>query len=161
MNVDLTKVIDVNQVKMVVATYYDINFTNDLFGSSPQNELILNAFKRQCEKRLGYPRSKKQGWIKSSDQMQLVRTYTASMEEDLFGRLLIIRGHNNNNDDESLWDKARHVLTSHSNGMIVTYKDVWCDGLLVNGYDGCKQVSRASLYDAYNVTRWVDEVDGV
>ena len=74
MNVKLNEVIDVKQVKLTLATYYDINFTNDLFGSSPGNKIIIDAFKKQQHKRKGFKRKK--GWITSSDQMKLVRTYT-------------------------------------------------------------------------------------
>lgn len=153
MNVRLNEIIDASTVKLVVATYYDINFTNDLFGSAPGNKLVLNAFQKQCEEREGYERSKN-GWIKSTDQMNLVNTYTKSIEYDLFHRHFV-------KYDEKTWDEARHVLSSHSGGMVVTYKDVWCDGLLVKDFNGCKGISRDPMYDAYGVIPWDEQVDEV
>jgi len=150
MNVHLNQVIDVTKVKLVLATHYDINFTNDLFGSSPKNDLILEAFRKQCLMRETFERKK--GWIKVGDQMDLVETYTAAIETGLYGE-------NIGSFDESRWDEARNVLTSGSDGMIVTYKDVWCDGLLVNDFDGCKDIRRESLYEAYNIEAWDDVVN--
>lgn len=152
MNVNLDQIINPEKTKLVIPTYYDINFAQDLFGSSPKNDLILNVFKRQCEKREKYPR--KNGWIKSSDHMTLVNTFSESFEVDLFGHTLDSR-------KASIWDEARHILDSHADGMVVTKKDEWCDGLLVKDYDGCKRVSRGPLYDAYNVTPWAKQVDAM
>ncbi|KAL9187634.1 hypothetical protein ACHAXT_006012 [Thalassiosira profunda] len=153
MNKKLDEYIDPLTTKLVIPTYYDINFAQDLFGSSPKNELILNVFIRQCAKRETYPR--KNGWIKSSDHMTLVNTFSESLEEDLFGQRLA-RGNRTLN-----WNEARHILNSHTNGMVVTAKDEWCNGLLVEEYEGCKRVSRNDLYRAYNVTAWVPQVDAV
>ena len=85
--------------------------------------------------------------------MKLVRAFTASMEVGFFGRTI--------DSDSPLWKEARHVLSTKSEGMIVTKKDVWCDGLLVSDYEGCKEVSRDSLYDAYGVGEWADAVNEV
>jgi len=160
MNVNLNEVIDVKQVKLILATYYDINFTNDLFGSSPGNKIIIDAFKKQQHKRKGFKR--RQGWITSLDQMELVRTYTSSIETALFGRRIgAASSPDNSADEHSIWDEARRIISEDSNGMIVTSKDMWCDGLLVEDYEGCKDISRDSLYDAYNVQDWNDQVDGV
>eukprot|EP00527_Entomoneis_sp_CCMP2396_P009907 CAMPEP_0198138480 /NCGR_PEP_ID=MMETSP1443-20131203/1887_1 /TAXON_ID=186043 /ORGANISM="Entomoneis sp., Strain CCMP2396" /LENGTH=368 /DNA_ID=CAMNT_0043800271 /DNA_START=74 /DNA_END=1180 /DNA_ORIENTATION=+ len=150
MNVALSEVIGEN-TKLVIPTYYNINFAQDLFGSSPKNDLILNVFKRQCKLREQYPR--RNGWIRSSDHMSLVHTFSKSMAKDLFGKNIDI--------NSPIWDEARHVLNVNSNSMVVTKKDVWCDGLLIKDYDGCKSVSRESLYKAYNVTRWGNQVDAV
>jgi hypothetical protein len=150
MNVALSEVIGEN-TKLVIPTYYNINFAQDLFGSSPKNDLILNVLKRQSKLREQYPR--RNGWIRSSDHMALVVTFSESMAKDLFGKNIDI--------DSPIWDEARHVLNVNSNGMVVTKKDVWCDGLLIKDYDGCKRVSRGSLYKAYNVTPWVNQVDAV
>mmetsp|Transcript_26108 Transcript_26108/g.42728 ORF Transcript_26108/g.42728 Transcript_26108/m.42728 type:complete len:94 (+) Transcript_26108:388-669(+) len=86
--------------------------------------------------------------------MTLVNTFSESLEVDLFGRTL-------GSSKAPTWDEARHILDLHANGTIVTKKDEWCDGLLVEDYDGCKRVSRGPLYDAYNVTPWVKQVDAV
>ena len=160
MNVILNDVIDIKKVKLVLATYYDINFTNDLFGSSPGNKIIIDAFKKQQHKRKGFKR--RQGWITSKNQMELVRTYTSSIETALLGRRIgAASSPDDSGDEHSIWDEARRILNEDSNGMIVTSKDMWCDGLLVKDYEGCKNISRDSLYDAYNVQDWNDEVDGV
>jgi hypothetical protein len=153
MNVKLNDIINVQTTKLVVPTHYDINFAQDLFGSSPGNNLILNVLKRQCEKRKTYPRQK--GWLKSSDHMTLVWTYSDSLEMDLFGRFM------RNGNETSNWNEARHLLNHHSDGAFVTKKDEWCDGLLVHDYDGCKAVSRADLYNDYGVVPWVQQVDEV
>jgi len=160
MNVKLNDVIDVKKVKLVLATYYDINFTNDLFGSSPGNKIIIDAFKKQQHKRKGFKR--KRGWITSSDQMDLVRTYTSNIETALLGRRIgAASSPDDSADEHSIWDEARRILSEDSKGMIVTSKDMWCDGLLVKDYEGCKDISRDSLYDAYNVQDWNDQVDAV
>ena len=143
------------QTKLVIPTYFDINFAQDLFGSSPGNNLILDVFKRQCDKRKQYPRQN--GWIKSSDHMTIVNTYSESLEMDLFGKRL----KPSPQEKESMWNEARHIINLHSGGTIVTKKDEWCNGLLVRDYDGCKRVSREPLYKAYNVTPWVKQVDEV
>ena len=153
MNVNLDDIINPDTTKMVLPTYFDINFCQDLFGSSPGNEMILNVFKKQNEKRLTLPR--KNGWLKSSDHINgITQLFSNSIETELFGHTL-------QQSNEKQWNEARHVLEEHSNDLIVTKKDVWCDGLLVNDYEGCKQVSRTSLYDAYNVTGWAAQVDAV
>ena len=154
--INLNNIIKTQTTKLVIPTYYDINFAQDLFGSSPGNNLILNVFKRQCDKRKQYARQ--DGWIKSTDHMTIVNTYSESLEIDLFGKRLLS---SSPNEKESLWNEARHVLNVHSEGMIVTKKDEWCNGLLVREYDGCKSVSRIPLYDAYNITPWVKQVDAV
>ena len=55
--------------------------------------------------------------------------------------------------------EVRHVLEEHSNGMIITKRDAWCDGLLVNNFEGCKRINRDSLYKAYNISGWASQVD--
>ena len=41
--INLNNIIKTQTTKLVIPTYYDINFAQDLFGSSPGNNLILNV----------------------------------------------------------------------------------------------------------------------
>ena len=181
MNVNLDDIINPDTTKMMLPTYYDVNFCQDLFGSSPGNELILNVFKKQNEKRITLPR--KNGWLKSSDLIHgLFQVYSNSIETELFGHTL-------KSSNETKWDivttqeydpyrkasrstvsmhlsnkrmpEVRHVLDEHSNGMIITKKDTWCNGLLVNNFEGCKRINRDSLYKAYNISGWASQVDAI
>jgi len=181
MNVNLDDIINPDTTKMILPTYYDVNFCQDLFGSSPGNEMILNVFKKQNEKRLTLPR--KNGWIKSSDLIHgLFQVYSDSIETELFGHTL-------KSFNETKWDivttqefdpnrkasrstvsmhlsmkrmsEVRHVLEEHSNGMIITKKDTWCNGFLVHDFDGCKRINRDSLYKAYNISGWASQVDAL
>lgn len=144
--------INVGTTKMILPTYYDINFAQDLFGSSKGNKLILNVFLNQNKQRITMPR--KEGWLKSSDHLILTHEFSKSLEKDLFGREL-------KQSDAAEWNVTRHVLTEHSQNMVVTYRDIWCDGLLVTDFDGCKSVQRTTLYDAYNVVPWARQVDAL
>ena len=59
--------------------------------------------------------------------------------------------------------RMRHgiFLLHIQGGVTVTYKYVWCDGLVVNDFDGCKGISRIKLYEAYNIMAWDDKVDKI
>ena len=147
-NVDLNVVIP-DGTKMVLPTYYDINFAQDLFGSSPGNGLIINILKRETELKTDFRRIN--GWIRSSDHLKITHMHSQSLEMDLFGPRRVYK--------KELWDVARHLLKEHTGGAVVTKKDQWCDGLLITDYPGCKQVSRADLYSDYGVKAWAGEVD--
>ena len=147
-NVDLNVVIP-DGTRMVLPTYYDVNFAQDLFGSSPGNELIINVLKRQTELKTNFKRIN--GWIRSSDHLEIVHMFSQSLEADFFGPRRVYK--------KELWDVARHLLKEHTDGAVVTKKDEWCDGLLITDYDGCKRVSRSSLYSDYDVKPWAAEVD--
>ena len=129
----------------------DISFAQDLFGSSPGNKLLWNVLRRQSQRRARLAR--RGGWVRSGDVMELCKIYSTSLEADLFGRQL--------GEDGPVWDEVRHVLARHAAGTVVTKRDVWCDGLLIADYPGCKMVQRETLYQAYNVTHWVEEVDAL
>jgi len=147
-NVDLNAVIP-DGARMVLPTYYDINFCQDLFGSSPGNGLILNVLGRQTELKADFRRIN--GWIRSSDHLEITHMFSRSLETDLFGPRRVHR--------KELWDAARHLLRDHTGGAVVTAKDEWCDGLLITDYPGCKGVSRSDLYSDYGVKGWAGEVD--
>ena len=149
-NRPLSEVIQ-DDTKMMLPTYSDINFAQDLFASSPGNPLVLNAMNFQWDLRRQKPRKK--GWLKSSDHLQLVHAFSWSLERDLFGHRLA-------SGDKSEWNAARQIL-KETGSLIVTTKDVWCDGMVVTPYEGCTRVSRQKLYSDYGVTPWVQQVDAV
>jgi len=37
---------------------------------------------------------------------------------------------------------------------ILTYRDIWCDGMLVTPFPACKKVSRSGLYTKYGMIPW-------
>ena len=126
--------------------------TSDLRGLPPGNELILNVLKLQWKLRDGLER--RHGWLRAFDHMSLVWAFSFSLEEDLFG-------HRVQHGNETVWDSVRKAITDSSGGMIVTKKDMWCDGFLIRDYEGCKSVGRESLYEAYNIKPWANHVDDV
>jgi hypothetical protein len=161
-NIPLAEVIDIEQTKLVVPTYFDVNFAQDLFGSAPKNDLMMNILRRQCEKRHTYPR--KEGWLKSSNVMDICVTHSSSIEEDLFGfdfNSKIGQEIKDGKSEGEWWNETRQLLHDHSEGLILTKKEQWCDGLLVRPYPGCKGVSRGGLYEHYNMTGWKKEVNAV
>ena len=153
-NIPLEEVLNTTHTKLLIPTLYDTNFSQDLFGSSPGNELVLNIMRRRWERQLNSGEGamlRKQGWLKDSDVMELSNIHTESLTLDLFGRTL----------EEKDWEEARRAMLNGSENLIVTKKDMWCDGLLIRDFDGCKEISRDSLYRAYNVTNWSDVVKAV
>lgn len=161
-NIPIEEVVDINTTKLVVPTYLDVNFAQAFFASAPKNDLIMNILRRQSEKRAGMLR--KQGWLKSSNVMDLCKTHSSSLEEDMFGFDLYgkeAEKFRNSRPKAEWWNETRHIINEHSEGLILTKKDDWCDGLLLRDYPGCKRVGREGLYEHYNITRWKDAVNAV
>ena len=41
--------------------------------------------------------------------------------------------------------------------LVIPSKEVWCSGIVIRDFGGCKGVRRGPLYDAYGVTPWATQ----
>lgn len=142
--------------RMCLPTLYDTNFMQDVMCSSAKNPVFLEAIKSQSQIRLmggkdGGPLERRGGWAKTDDLFHMgPPTYNRIVSRIVFGKdNAIPKG------DQIL--KARAAIEK-TNGVIVTKREEWCDGLLVTPYEGCKAVNRGALYKQYNLTGWNDAV---
>jgi len=144
-----------SNTRMCLPTVYNANFMQDLMCSSANNSLFLEAIKEQSQKRLtggkdGGPLERRGGWATTNDLFSMgPPTYNRVVARLVFGKDGQIPG-----DD---LPEARAALEK-TNGVIVTKKVEWCDGLLVTPFEGCKRINRDDLYSKYGLKGWNDAV---
>jgi hypothetical protein len=152
--IDLDRVVNIpfrhvilNKTRLLLPTHYDVNFAQDIMATAPGNRLFLHAFNTQHGLRTTFKRRK--GWIRSKDIMLTGPSlWLTTVSRELF---------NQSTQDIAA---ARQALQA-VHPVIVTKKDVWCDGLLVTPYAGCKHVRREELYREYGITPWTKAVDAL
>jgi hypothetical protein len=153
-NVPLEDVIATG-TRMLLPTYFNVNFAQDLMCSAPSNRLFLHAIQRQVELRKTMKR--KQGWLSSESIYALgpaLWTYIVSKE------LIGFSGKSLLDAPEADFETIRTVISA-TEPLIRTYKHEWCNDTLCRPFAGCKSIALEPLYSAYNITPWSDTVDAV
>jgi hypothetical protein len=151
-NIPLDQIIgDYSKTKMLLPTYYDINFMQDAMCTAPRNRLYLQLLNHMTERRLrggpnGTPLPRKDGWLTKSDLF--------SLGPDLFRSVVM----------QVVFEKPRIEMEQareaiHMTKLIRTAKDEWCDGMFVKPFEGCKHINREALYWQYGLGRWDDQVE--
>jgi hypothetical protein len=151
--VDIDRVFNANlsdivlpETRMLLPTNYDVNFMQDSMGTAKNNRL----FKKMIDERTkvlmtGGPKNgpleRRDGLIREEDVMRMgPGMFNAVIFKELFNRTVTM-------------PEAREAISAIS-PVIMTKKDVWCDGLFVTPFEGCKAVSRQPLYDMYGLVHW-------
>jgi len=142
------------RTRMLLPTNFNVDWMQDIMCTAPGNELFLRAIHEQIVYRRTLPR--RGGWIRSDVHMQLCcRLYQRVISQTLFGPQMSARhGHFFGN-----MVPARAAVERDGPPLILTSKDVWCSGIVVQDFTGCKSVSRGPLYQEYGVKAWARQVD--
>ena len=89
-----------------------------------------------------------------------------NMGPELYNKQILIHGFGGNEETydackEDDFHRARELITSGADGVIITKKETECnDGLLVDK-KSTKCYERAELYEMYGMEPWAEEVDAV
>eukprot|EP00584_Thalassiosira_punctigera_P002088 CAMPEP_0172530568 /NCGR_PEP_ID=MMETSP1067-20121228/4264_1 /TAXON_ID=265564 ORGANISM="Thalassiosira punctigera, Strain Tpunct2005C2" /NCGR_SAMPLE_ID=MMETSP1067 /ASSEMBLY_ACC=CAM_ASM_000444 /LENGTH=447 /DNA_ID=CAMNT_0013314805 /DNA_START=137 /DNA_END=1480 /DNA_ORIENTATION=+ len=140
--------------RMCLPTFNDVNFCQDLMCTSRGNDLFLSMVHEASKIRI--PAERRDGWIKGGRLFD--------MGPVLYTTQILIRAFGGSEDTYHKCEKddfavAREMITTGSNGVIVTKKETACDdGLLVDDtLPECHD--RKPLYDKYGMKRWGPEVN--
>ena len=132
-------VIDAN-TRMLLPTANDINFAQDVVCTAPGNDIVKALIEEQSKIRLHggpgqTPLERKAGWVRSSGVMSMGPSlYFSILSKQIFGREL--RG-----DFDVI--AARRAIRQQW-PLLITKKEMWCDGLVISPYDACSRSVRLS-----------------
>lgn len=145
----LDTVLEGAATKMLLPTYFDVNFMQDVMCTSPGNRAVKAAIDLQWAIRRGddgkgLPRVN--GWSRAQDVLRMgPKVWNTALAQELFG-VPAIRG-------KMQFIAARQALRKGS-PILLTHRDAWCDGMFVRPYDNCKRIGREALYAAYGIKPW-------
>jgi hypothetical protein len=116
------------------------------------NKVFLATIAKQTNIRRGVDGKGLQrvkGWASAEDVMR--------MGPSLFSKAVstVVFGSSTPIDHPTAIRDARAALHRVA-PLIITAKEVWCGGIVIKYFDGCKRVSRQPLYEHYNITPWSD-----
>ena len=160
-------------IKMLLPTYYNINFAQDIMCSAPFNNVFkysieLNLLKRRLDFTKFENSMLKKGngiknetainfWLNNSAGGQIYdlgpTTYWYGVTKALYGKILDARLQT---DDNVM--KMRQQIGQIA--MIKTYSEKWCDSIVyqTDDIDACKRISREPLWQEINKKHWSQEV---
>lgn len=161
---ELSSVIHPN-TKLCLPTHNDVNFAQDLMGTSPGNKLFLSMIRKASNRRMKGGRNKgplerRQGWIDGGSLFDMgPPLYNIEILKIVFVGLTESDYHDNRSSSEHLFTLLRESLMQLRDGLIVTGKEVDCShGLLVDDSIG-SCLDRSELYAKYHMTPWAEEVN--
>mmetsp|Transcript_24722 Transcript_24722/g.49279 ORF Transcript_24722/g.49279 Transcript_24722/m.49279 type:complete len:479 (+) Transcript_24722:37-1473(+) len=161
---ELSSVIHPN-TKLCLPTHNDVNFAQDLMGTSPGNKLFLSMIRKASNRRMKGGRNKgplerRKGWIDGGSLFDMgPPLYNIEILEMVFVGLTESDYHDHRSGSEHLFKLLRESLMRLRDGLIVTGKEVDCShGLLVDDMIG-SCLDRSELYAKYHMTPWAEEVN--
>eukprot|EP00038_Savillea_parva_P004030 m.133240 g.133240 ORF g.133240 m.133240 type:complete len:409 (-) comp11352_c0_seq3:241-1467(-) len=139
------------QTRMLIPTYFDSNIMQDLMSSAARNRVFKRALLDQNAIRKQLKRV--DGWASNSGIMKMgPACWNKAIAGELFGASL--KHEWGNQPGKERVKRARELMEKES-PLIVTAREQWCNGLLVENFDGCKRLSRDKLYKKYlNGVHW-------
>lgn len=134
-----------SDTRMVISTFLDVSFAQDIFLTSAKNRAILRAINMQNEMRAKIPR--REGFASCKSVLKLGPwIWSEALAQELFGPTL-----------KKTWGDqpgyarlitARKLLEKEG-PTVKTTIEKWCDGMAVTPFRGCKSVVRSKLYEKY------------
>ncbi|KAL7473672.1 hypothetical protein ACHAXS_014161 [Conticribra weissflogii] len=151
--------------KLCLPTHNDVNFAQDLMGTSPGNKLFFSMIRKASDRRMKGGRDKgplqrRQGWIDGGSLFDMgPPLYNIEILKMVFIGLTENDYHDQRSDSENLFGMLRESLMGLSDALIVTGKETNCNhGLLVDeSLRSCPD--RSELYAKYQMTPWAEEVN--
>jgi hypothetical protein len=133
------------ETRMVLVTYYSINFAQDILLTTSGNRAVLAAIKLQSELRASVERV--DGYADCLDIMKMgPSTWNIGVANTFFGASI--------KETWTGWPgqfrviQARDAINKYA-PTITSFTDEWCDGPTTVDYPGCKSVNRNPLYFKY------------
>ncbi|KAL9187708.1 hypothetical protein ACHAXT_006086 [Thalassiosira profunda] len=147
-------------VKMCLPIYLETNFAQSISCSSPKNQLYMHVIKSMSQYRMasndGRPIERRGGWAK--------REHLFSMGPPMWNRIVFQRVFGEDpkikrNGEIEGMEARMNLLQEVAGDLIATgqYKD-GCHSFIAEHYEGCEELNRHQLYQAYNMTGWGNAV---
>eukprot|EP00485_Elphidium_margaritaceum_P007359 CAMPEP_0202687094 /NCGR_PEP_ID=MMETSP1385-20130828/2799_1 /ASSEMBLY_ACC=CAM_ASM_000861 /TAXON_ID=933848 /ORGANISM="Elphidium margaritaceum" /LENGTH=356 /DNA_ID=CAMNT_0049341817 /DNA_START=14 /DNA_END=1084 /DNA_ORIENTATION=- len=147
-------------VRLLLPTYYDINFTQDFLCSAKRNVLFKNAIQRNLSKRRIYAKQDKK--YRNGSQLGYVlemgpNQFWHACTESLFD-LIITDGGDYPKENKRVIEKIRRVINESK--IIRTYREEWCDTIVfhTDAMDECKKIKKDQLWKETKMNKWESEM---
>lgn len=145
-NVNMDQLIG-NEIKMLLPTHYDINFSQDLMCSAPLNVLFKLAIELNLSKRRILEWNDNQHNISEFERILELgpQTFWEAATKTLFG-ILIKDGGDYPDENEIIVAKMRDVIRECA--LIEIYREIWCDTIVFHAENmtECRAIDKGDLW---------------